>query len=46
MEDNDEEEKGEDEEEISWCSIYLCSKIFGLLLMMGGLAAMVVVAIQ
>ena len=45
-EDNDEEEKGEDEEEISWCSIYLCSKIFGLLLMMGGLAAMVVVAIQ
>ena len=46
LEENDEKEEEDGEEEISWCSVYLCSKIFGLFLMMGGLAAMVVVALQ
>ena len=41
----DSEEAGGGEKEMSWCSLYLLSKIFGLALMMAGLAGMIVLAL-
>ena len=43
-EDSEEEAAG-GEKEISWCSLYLISRIFGLALMMAGLAGMIVLAL-
>ena len=43
-ESEDSEEAG-GEKEMSWCSLYLVSKIFGLALMMAGLAGMIVLAL-
>ena len=39
------EEDAGGEKELSWCSLYLISKIFGLAVMMAGLAGMIVLAL-
>ena len=44
-ESEDCEEDAGGEKEISWCSLYLISRIFGLALMMAGLAGMIVLAL-
>ena len=43
--EDSEEAAGGAEKEMSWCSLYLVSKIFGLALMMAGLAGMIVLAL-